>query len=57
MCVWSGQAGARVHTLRCEVIGLYQLRDFKLARAQMFYFDEAAAARFLALAGYRSRTS
>jgi len=39
------------------VIGLYQLRDFKLARAQMFYFDEAAAARFLALAGYRSRTS
>ncbi len=33
-----------------EVIGLYQLRDFKLARAQMFYFDEAAAERFLARA-------
>jgi ketosteroid isomerase-like protein len=30
-----------------EVIGLYELHDFKLARAQMFYFDEAALARFL----------
>jgi ketosteroid isomerase-like protein len=30
-----------------EVIGLYDMRDFKLARAQMFYFDEAACARFL----------
>ena len=30
-----------------EVIGLYELRDFKLARAQMFYFDEAAVSRFL----------
>lgn len=30
-----------------EVIGLYELRDFKLARAQMFYFDEAALVRFL----------
>jgi hypothetical protein len=30
-----------------EVIGLYELRDFKLARAQMFYFDEAACAKFL----------
>lgn len=30
-----------------EVIGRYELRDFKLARAQMFYFDEAACARFL----------
>jgi ketosteroid isomerase-like protein len=30
-----------------EVIGVYELRDFKLARAQMFYFDEAALARFL----------
>jgi ketosteroid isomerase-like protein len=25
-----------------EVIGLYELRDFRLSRAQMFYFDEAA---------------
>lgn len=30
-----------------EVIGLYELRDFKLSRAQMFYFDEAALAQFL----------
>src|SRR5262245_8655067 len=30
-----------------EVIGLYDLRDFKLARAQMFYFNEAALAQFL----------
>jgi len=30
-----------------DVIGLYELRDFKLARAQMFYFDEAACVRFL----------
>jgi ketosteroid isomerase-like protein len=30
-----------------EVIGFYELRDFRLARAQMFYFDEAACVRFL----------
>jgi ketosteroid isomerase-like protein len=30
-----------------EVIGLYELRDFKLSRAQMFYFNEAALAQFL----------
>jgi hypothetical protein len=30
-----------------EVVGLYDLRAFKLARAQMFHFDEAACARFL----------
>ena len=30
-----------------EVIGLYDLRDFKLSRAQMFHFDEAALAQFL----------
>jgi ketosteroid isomerase-like protein len=33
-----------------EVLGLYQLRDGKLARAQMFYFDTAAVAGFLAKA-------
>jgi ketosteroid isomerase-like protein len=33
-----------------EVLGLYQLRDCKLARAQMFHFDEAAAVSFLARA-------
>jgi ketosteroid isomerase-like protein len=31
-----------------EVLGLYRLREGKLARAQMFYFDEAEAVRFLA---------
>jgi len=31
-----------------EVLGLYQLREGKLARAQMFYFDTAAIAAFLA---------
>jgi ketosteroid isomerase-like protein len=30
-----------------EVLGLYQLRERKLARAQMFYFDTAAVASFL----------
>ncbi len=34
-----------------EVLGLYQVRDGKLARAQMFYFDPVAAAAFLADAG------
>jgi len=31
-----------------EVLGLYQVREGKLARAQMFYFDTAAVASFLA---------
>jgi uncharacterized protein len=30
------------------VLGLYRIRDNKLARAQMFYFDAAEVARFLA---------
>ena len=30
-----------------EVLGLYQVREGKLARAQMFYFDTAAVASFL----------
>src|SRR6266436_2997273 len=33
-----------------EVLGLYQIRDGKLARAQMFYFDTAEVASFLAKA-------
>jgi ketosteroid isomerase-like protein len=33
-----------------EVLGLYRVRDAKLARAQMFYFDTAAVASFLAQA-------
>jgi ketosteroid isomerase-like protein len=30
------------------VLGLYRMRDGKLARAQMFHFDTAAVASFLA---------
>jgi ketosteroid isomerase-like protein len=37
--------GGRLDT---PVLGLYQVRDGKLARAQMFYFDPVAAAEFLA---------
>jgi ketosteroid isomerase-like protein len=33
-----------------EVLGLYRLRDGKLARAQMFYFDTIAVNNFLAKA-------
>ncbi len=36
-----------------EVLGLYQLRDGKLARAQMFYFDTVAVANFLKTATSR----
>ncbi len=41
------RAGRRIDT---PVLGLYQVRDGKLARAQMFYFDPLAAAEFLAAA-------
>lgn len=30
-----------------ETLGLYEVRDKKFARAQMFYFDTAALLRFL----------
>jgi ketosteroid isomerase-like protein/flavodoxin len=33
--------------LDAEVIGLYEVRDAKLVRAQMFYFDTTAVLRFL----------
>jgi uncharacterized protein len=33
-----------------EVLGLYQVRDGKFARAQMFYFDAVAAQQFLSSA-------
>ncbi len=39
-----------------EVLGLYRLQDGKLARAQMFYFDAAAVAQFLARAGEKPKT-
>jgi ketosteroid isomerase-like protein len=41
------RVGRRIDT---PVLGLYQVRDGKLARAQMFYFDPLAAAEFLAAA-------
>jgi len=41
------RAGRQLDT---PVLGLYQVRDGKLARAQMFYFDPLAAAEFLAAA-------
>jgi ketosteroid isomerase-like protein len=40
--------GRRLDT---PVLGLYQVRAGKLARAQMFYFDPLTAAEFLAVAG------
>jgi len=36
--------------LETPVLGVYQLREGKLARAQMFYFDTAAVNDFLARA-------
>ena len=41
------RAGRQIDT---PVLGLYQVRDGKLARAQMFYFDPLAAAEFLVAA-------
>ena len=40
-------AGERIDT---EVMALYEVRDGKLARAQMFHFEETATAAFLAIA-------
>jgi ketosteroid isomerase-like protein len=40
-----------------QVLGLYQLRDGRLARAQMFYFDTVALARFLANANLLEQAS
>jgi ketosteroid isomerase-like protein len=40
-------AGGSIDT---EVLGLYRVRDGKLARAQMFYFDPASVVSFLAKA-------
>ncbi len=40
-----------------QVLGLYQFRDGKLARAQMFYFDPAGAAKFLTQARLQTPVS
>jgi ketosteroid isomerase-like protein len=45
-----GRAGGRFDG---EVLGLYQVRDGRLARAQMFHFDTVALAGFLDQAGRR----
>jgi ketosteroid isomerase-like protein len=37
----------RGECLDCEVLGLYEVRDGRLYRAQMFYFDGAAVRKFL----------
>ena len=37
----------REERLDCEVLGLYEVRDGLLYRAQMFYFDGAAVRKFL----------
>jgi ketosteroid isomerase-like protein len=37
----------RGERLDCEVLGLYEVRDGLLYRAQMFYFDGAAVREFL----------
>jgi len=37
----------RGERLDCEVLGLYEVRDGLLYRAQMFYFDTAAVREFL----------
>jgi ketosteroid isomerase-like protein len=50
--LWRQQGlGPRGTSYDGEVLGLYEVRDGKLARAQMFYFDAIAAARFLAESG------
>lgn len=45
-------AGEAIDT---EVLGRYLVRDGKLARGQMFYFDPAAVSAFLANADFRAR--
>jgi hypothetical protein len=42
--------GAADERLDAPVLGLYQVREGKLARAQMFHFDTAAIVGFLARA-------
>jgi uncharacterized protein len=48
--LWHQRGRDRGQELDTPVLGLYQVRDGKLARAQMFYFDPLAAAEFLAQA-------
>jgi ketosteroid isomerase-like protein len=43
--------------LDSQVLALYDVRDGKLARAQMFYFDPTAVVEFLAIAESRASSS
>src|SRR5262249_36574853 len=50
--LWHQRAvSRRGERLDAEVLGLYEVRDGKFARAQMFYFDAVVVERFLARAG------
>jgi ketosteroid isomerase-like protein len=44
-------------SLDAEVLGLYEVREGKFFRAQMFYFDSAAVARYLEAAQAETRAS
>jgi uncharacterized protein len=44
------------HHIDSPVLGLYRLRDGKLARAQMFYFDTVEVLSFLGQAKEHART-
>lgn len=46
--LWRQRAAGAGTRFDGEVLALYRITAGKLARAQMFYFDPAAAARFLA---------
>ena len=47
----------RGERLDCEVLGLYEVRDRLLYRAQMFYFDSAAVRKFLQSDDIKSQCS
>ena len=51
MVLWRQRAVARTDAqFDNPVLGLYRVRDGKLARLQMFHFDTAAVVAFLAQA-------
>ena len=49
--------GAEGERLDSPVLGLYELRDGKLVRAQMFHYDTAALVGFLARANNATRSA
>ena len=44
---FNGKKTANGERFDCEVLGLYEVRDRLLYRAQMFYFDSVAVRKFL----------